>query len=375
MKFWHASPKYQCCCFLIAILFICWFFNVKHLELLWILVALIIYFVLRKKEHFSECNLAPPDYYGAILDPSNDAIRVNYGQTYDEKVIKDMNDAALHALAEENVRDMLDNVDEDTVYNSQYGPNFMGAWDPLENPDSPYTQILGADMNDKKWIELVKEKSETESGESAKELARRAILLKEVVRLKSIRRIAKENEKSRRLLEAEAHNPDIILPLDTWFKADQGAKDIFGKKSCDCPAELNTQKIMYSKYSENPEDVWENEFQQQYDAAPDTDAKQKIQRIDELTAQKRKEENQKHATPTTFAPIDDQAYDDPLFGEDAKAKYLQELREKAEGGDEEAQQNYFIETGEKVETVEKEEDDEKEEFADLKRGCSTWSFY
>ena len=326
--------------------------------------------MLNSKEHFSECNLAPPDYYGAILDPSNDSIRFSYGQTYDEDTIRDMDDAAIHALADENVRDMLNNVDNDTFYYSQYGKGFTADWNPLENADSPYNKILGANMDRKNWVRLVQDKARTEGGVAAKELARKAILLKEVVRLKAIRRIARENQKSHKLLEAESHNPDILLPLNTWFKADAGARDIFGKKSCNCPSELHTSKIKYSAYSENPDDVWENEYEKQYEDDPHEGAKRRIREMDEEAEKRAKAEDAKHATPTTFAEIDNTQYDDPLHGEEAYAKFLAELKEKAEDGDEEAQQAYFDETGETIETKESKDDDDDEV-----EGFCTWSFY
>jgi hypothetical protein len=51
---------------------------------------------------------------------------------------------------------------------------------------------------------------------------------------------------SNTLQQNELKNPYTILPLDLWFQPEKGATDIFSKKSCSCPVEMQGGPLNYS---------------------------------------------------------------------------------------------------------------------------------
>ena len=65
------------------------------------------------------------------------------------------------------------------------------------------------------------------------------LLFEEEEKLKTKRYMSAQELISANLLKNETKNPYNILPMDMWFKAEAGAKDIFRNKPCMCPAELN----------------------------------------------------------------------------------------------------------------------------------------
>ena len=182
-------PKSRCCWCLILILVICWIFQVKYMEIIFIIIAVLIYYILDDKEHFSACNLAAPNYYGAILDPSNDEVRFSYGQTYDEDTIRGMSDEEIDALAKENVNQMLKNMDPETLYYSQYGTGYLTDFDETVDLDyiSPeQMQLLeeeaqGDRQKLKELIQQFKDDKLNEGDTSARKLAKTSLVEKEKI--------------------------------------------------------------------------------------------------------------------------------------------------------------------------------------------------
>ncbi len=117
----------------------------------------------------------------------------------------------------------------------------------LDDIRKPYKELLAA-------ADLTDEKRDQYEQEIADEIAdregdrRQGLIEQEELRLRYKRYFDEQEAISKALQQGTLDNENVILPLDTWFLADQGAVDVISAKPCMCPAEV-LSTLSYSPYT------------------------------------------------------------------------------------------------------------------------------